>query len=79
MPKKEAPLTPREFLGMLQESQHREALLRHENALLRDRLMIHEDPAVVRRLVHAEPAAGSGPGVLILVDDDRVVYRPSPA
>ncbi len=77
MPKKEAPLTPKALLGMLQESQHREALLRHENALLRDRLMLHEDPSVVRRLVYAHPAAGAGPGELILIGDDRVVYRPS--
>jgi len=75
MPKKEKPLTPKDLLGLLQESEQRERLLRHENALLRQRLLLHEGDSV-RRLVYAEPAAGSGPGALVLVDDDRVVYRP---
>lgn len=59
---------------MLRSSEDREALLRHENALLRERLRLHEDDAIVRRLVH-EPGEEGSRGRLVLIDDARVVYQ----
>ena len=72
--KKERALTPKELLALLQDSTERETLLHHENALLRDRLLLHEEDAVVRRLVH-EPGEGSSRGRLVLTDDARVIYQ----
>jgi predicted metal-dependent enzyme (double-stranded beta helix superfamily) len=68
-------LAPGELLALLQASEQRETLLRHENALLRQRLLLHEPDDVVRRLVH-EPDPDGGVGSLVLNDDGRsVVYR----
>lgn len=64
------------MLGLLQSSEERERLLRYENSLLRQRLLLHEPDDVVRRLVH-EPKAEDPRGKLVLIDDERVTYCPN--
>ena len=73
-PKIERPLTPKDLLALLQSSEERERLLRYENSLLRQRLLLHEPDDVVRRLVH-EPSAEDPRGKLVLIADERVTYR----
>jgi hypothetical protein len=73
MKKKEAPLTPKDLLALLDASAQRETMLRYENSLLRARLLRWEDDNIVRRLVYEEGPDDSC-GKLVLLDDERVVY-----
>jgi hypothetical protein len=77
MAKKEKSLTLMEVLGMLQESEQREAWLRDENALLRQRLLLHENDRVVRSLVHV-PGPDGSQGELIVLDELTLQYRLPP-